>query len=139
MDEFRFDRLAKSIANGRTSRQGLLRLALGAGVAATLPGAVSAQVEAEKRCRENGTSCIPSGTGDCCSGTCRRLSSGVGRCEATKDAAGCTVRDNSCAPRSGSNGVPCPRDSRGRCFILDTGKPFCARCRLLRLRFQRGL
>ncbi|MBA2519400.1 MAG: hypothetical protein H0V24_07025, partial [Chloroflexia bacterium] len=46
MDGFRFDNLTKEIANGRTSRQGVLRLALAAGVAAVLPGRASARVDA---------------------------------------------------------------------------------------------
>jgi hypothetical protein len=128
MDGIRFDSLAKTVASARTSRQGLLRLALGAGVAMAVPGRAAAQpVEAEKSCRPDGSPCIPQGTGDCCSGKCRRIGGGVGRCRATRAAAGCTVRDNSCAPRSADGGVPCPNDASGRCFILDNGRPFCGR------------
>jgi hypothetical protein len=124
VDGIQFDGWAKTIAAGRTSRQGLLRLAAGAGLAAMLGAAKPA---AARRCQRNGSPCFIGGTRNCCSGRCHPFGiRGLGRCRARPVAKGCTIRDDSCAPYGGSSGVPCPQNANGRCFILSNGLPFCA-------------
>lgn len=124
MEGSRFDGWAKVVAAGATSRRRLPRLAAGAGLAVVLGGAAPV---AASRCRANGKPCLTSGVTSCCSGRCAPFGSrGLGRCAARLAAKGCTIRDNSCAARAGSSGVPCPQESGGRCFLLRNGLPFCA-------------
>jgi hypothetical protein len=124
MDGIRFDGWAKRLATGRTSRQGLLRLAAGGSLITVLGGAEA--TAAPRRCRGNNKPCIITNN-DCCSGFCKRIGGGTaGRCRGRAIAKGCTVRDNSCAPRSGDDGEPCPRNRNGRCFIERNGQPICA-------------
>jgi hypothetical protein len=124
VDGFRFDRWTKMFAREQTSRQGLLRLAAGSGLAAVL-GAAEPTVAQDRRCRRNNRPCIIT-SNDCCSGFCKRTGTGtVGRCRGRAEAKGCTTRDNSCAPRSGDDGVACPRNRNGRCFIQPNGLPLC--------------
>lgn len=128
MDGSRFDTWTKRMASSRTSRQGLLRLAAGAGLAAVLgDAAASAAPEAAaRRCRPNGRPCVINDN-DCCSGFCKRTGSGTaGQCRNSPAAQGCQVRDNSCAPRSGSDGTRCPGNRNGRCFIQPNGIPLCS-------------
>lgn len=124
MDNIRFDGLARTVATWRISRQSLVRGAAGAGLAAILGGA--GREAAARSCRRNGRVCLPVGTGSCCSGLCELVGRRVGRCRARPAAQGCSIRDDSCAPRTGSQGVPCPRNANGRCFILRNGRPLCA-------------
>jgi hypothetical protein len=122
MDGIRFDGWARTVASRRTSRQGLLRLAAGTGLAAVLGTPDTAA--ARRRCRGNNKPCTVTNN-DCCSGVCRRIGTSiVGRCRGRAEAKGCTVRDNSCAPRS-SGGVPCPQNRNGLCFIQPNGLPLC--------------
>lgn len=123
MDGSRFDGWAKAIGSGRASRHALLRLVAGAGVAAVLGAAEPA---AARSCRRNGRPCLPVSTGNCCSGYCERTGRMVGRCRARAAAKGCTIRDNSCSSRNGSQGVACRDNANGRCFLLRNGRPFCA-------------
>lgn len=127
MDSNRFDGLTKRMATATTSRQGLLKLAAGAGLATALGLTVVEPAEAQNRrrqCRRNGSPCIPGNRnrGNCCSGRCKRLgASPVGRCRPRPAAKGCTIRDDSC-----DDSVTCPQESDGQCFTLKNGLPFCA-------------
>jgi hypothetical protein len=126
MDSNRFDGLTRQIATAATSRQRLLRLAAGAGLATAfgLTTEEPAAAQNRRQCRRNGSPCIPGNRnrGNCCSGSCRRLgASPVGRCRPRPAAKGCTIRDDSC-----DDSVTCPQDSDGRCFTLNNGLPFCA-------------
>ena len=123
MDGSRFDGWTKAVAVGISSRRRLTKLAAGAGLAVFFGGAAPAAA----RCRAAGKPCLTTGDTSCCSGQCRPFGSrGLGRCQARPAAKGCTIRDNSCAARAGSFGIPCPRETSGRCFLLRNGLPFCA-------------
>ncbi len=127
MDGSRFDTWTRVMASGRTSRQRLFRLAAAAGLAAVLGAAMpSGRLAAARRCRRNGKPCLVGDTDRCCSGYCQPTGRHLGRCRDRPAAKGCTVHDNSCAPRNGSSGLPCPKTHNGRCFILRSGLPYCA-------------
>ncbi len=118
MDGSRFDRWTKTMAEGASSRRGVLRLAMGTGLAAIGLGAAAGEALA---CRKNGKACDDDKKNvDCCSGICRS-----GKCRSNKAAVGCTVRSRD-ACTSSSSQVPCPKNPDGFCVLLDDGKPFCA-------------
>lgn len=111
MDGPRFDRWTK--LRGASSRRGVLRSAVGSGLAGF--GLSGGQAVA-LACRKNGTPCGAGRNGGCCSGTCKK-----GRCRPTKGAAGCTVPRDVCKrPQD-----PCPNNENGLCILLDSGKPYC--------------
>lgn len=111
MDGDRFDRLARELAKGSTSRRGFLARAVAALTAGAGLSIVPAGAEA-RQCRSAGLQCLQDET--CCSGVCLPPDR-TGRRRCAKPAGATCASGTECASGSCVDGVCCDTSCTGQC------------------------
>ncbi len=121
MDEERFDALARTLADGVSSRRRVLRMLMGGGFGLALnrinpTDTASKELEtARKGCRKERRDCRRDN--QCCSGSCVR-----GTCRRAPGQGTCTVEKDSC--RAGRT-LQCNTNPDCACVVTARGASFC--------------
>lgn len=92
MDDVRFDALARRFGKAVVDRR---RAAVGSAAVLLLPGAAVAAPVTAEACRAFKAKCKRKN--ECCSGTCRRKSSGKRRCACSPEGARCLETADCCS------------------------------------------
>lgn len=119
MDGDRFDRLARELASGSSTRRGFLARAVAAVAAgAGLGGGAATQHAAAALCRSSGGICT--GDGNCCSGRCLPKDR-TGRRRCAKSLGEACAAGGECASGICADGVCCDQSCGGQCETCRTG------------------